>query len=76
MSEEQDKTGAQGRTLTMMRPSGKVLIESIEYGDRLKSGWADAGEEEFPFQHQLSKAERDGYTRNENHPKIHRGLTG
>ncbi len=45
MSEEQDKTGAQGRTLTMMRPSGKVLIEGIEYGARLKSGWADAGEE-------------------------------
>ena len=45
MSEEQDKTGAQGRTLTMMRPSGKVVIEGTEYGARLKSGWADAGEE-------------------------------
>ncbi len=45
MSEEPDKTGAQGRTLTMMRPSGKVLIEGVEYGARLKSGWADAGEE-------------------------------
>ncbi len=28
-----------------MRPSGKVLIEGIEYGARLESGWADAGEE-------------------------------
>ncbi len=45
MSEEPDKTGAQGRTLTVLRPSGKVLIEGIEYGARLKSGWADAGEE-------------------------------
>ena len=45
MNEEQDKTGAQGRTLTMMRPSGKVSIEGIEYDARLKSGWADAGEE-------------------------------
>ena len=45
MSEEQDKIGAQGRTLTMMRPSGKVVIEGTEYGARLKSGWADAGEE-------------------------------
>ncbi len=45
MSEEPDKIGAQGRTLTVMRPSGKVLIEGTEYGARLKSGWADAGEE-------------------------------
>ena len=45
MSEEPDKTGAQGRTLTLMSPSGKVLIEGIEYGARLKSGWADAGAE-------------------------------
>ncbi len=45
MSEEPDKTGAQGRTLTVMSPSGKVLIEGTEYGARLKSGWADAGED-------------------------------
>ncbi len=45
MSEEPDKTGAHGRTLTTMSPSGKVLIEGTEYGARLKSGWADAGEE-------------------------------
>ena len=45
MSKEPDKTGAQGRTLTVMRPSGKVLLEGIEYDARLKSGWVDAGEE-------------------------------
>ena len=45
MNEVPDKTGAHGRTLTMMSPSGKVLIEGTEYGARLKSGWADAGED-------------------------------
>ena len=45
MSEEPDKTGALGRATTPMSPSGKVLVEGIEYGARLESGWADAGEE-------------------------------
>ena len=45
MSEEQPATGALGRAITPMSPSGKVLIEGTEYGARLKSGWADAGQE-------------------------------
>ncbi len=45
MTEEQAKHCARDRTLTTLLPSGKVLIEGIEYSARLKSGWADAGEE-------------------------------
>ncbi len=45
MADEQPTTGERGRAITPMYPSGKVLIEGTEYGARLKSGWADAGEE-------------------------------
>ncbi len=45
LNEEEPTTGTRGRAITPMSPSGKVLIEGIEYGARLKSGWADAGEE-------------------------------
>ncbi len=45
MSEEQPTTGARGRSITPMVPSGKVLIDGIEYSARLKSGSADSGDE-------------------------------
>ena len=45
MSEEQPATGARGRAITTMMPSGKVLIDGIEYSARLKSGSADSGDE-------------------------------
>ncbi len=45
MNEEQPKTGARGREITPMMPSGKVLIDGIEYSARLKSGSAESGDE-------------------------------
>ena len=42
MSEEQPTNGARGRAIT---PSGKVLIDGIEYGARFESGYADSGDE-------------------------------
>ena len=45
MSDEQPTTGARGRAITPMMPSGKVLIDGIEYSARLKSGFADSGDE-------------------------------
>ncbi len=42
MSEEQPATGTLGHAIT---PSGKVLIDGIEYSARFKSGFADSGEE-------------------------------
>ena len=36
--------GAQGRTLTKLLPSGKVLIDSVEYNARVKQGWVDKDE--------------------------------
>ncbi len=45
MTEEQPTTGARGRAITPMMPSGKVLIDGIEYSARLKSGSADSGDE-------------------------------
>ena len=45
MSEEKPATGTRGRAITPMFPSGKVLIEGVEYGARLKSGYADSGDE-------------------------------
>ncbi len=45
MSEEKPATGTRGRAITPMYPSGKVLIEGVEYGARLKSGYADSGDE-------------------------------
>ncbi len=44
-SEEKPATGTRGRAITAMLPSGKVLIEGVEYGARLKSGYADSGDE-------------------------------
>ena len=41
-SEEKPATGTRGRAITPMYPSGKVLIEGVEYGARLKSGYADS----------------------------------
>ena len=45
MSEEQPATGALGRAITPMMPSGKVLIDGVEYSARFKSGFADSGDE-------------------------------
>ena len=45
MNEEKSATGTRGCTITPMMPSGKVLIDGIEYGARLKSGSADSGDE-------------------------------
>ncbi len=45
MSDEQPATGARGRVITPMFPSGKVLIDGVEYSARFKSGFADAGDE-------------------------------
>jgi len=45
MNEEQPATGARGRAITPMMPSGKVLIDGIEYSARFKSGFADSGDE-------------------------------
>ena len=45
MNEEQPATGTRGRAITPMVPSGKVLIDGIEYSARLKSGSAESGAE-------------------------------
>ncbi len=45
MSEEKPATGTRGRAITAMLPSGKVLIDGVEYSARLKSGFADPGDE-------------------------------
>ena len=45
MNEEHPTTGARGRAITPMMPSGKVLIDGIAYNARLKSGSADSGDE-------------------------------
>ncbi len=45
MDEEQPMTGARGRAITPMMPSGKVLIDGITYSARFKSGFADSGDE-------------------------------
>ena len=45
MTEEQAKPGARGRTLTTLLPSGKVLIDGVEYNARVQGGWADKGED-------------------------------
>ena len=36
---------ARGRAITPMYPSGKVLIDGVEYSARFKSGFADSGDE-------------------------------
>ncbi len=45
MTEEQPQSGARGRALTPMVPSGKVLIDGVEYQARHRGGWADPDEE-------------------------------
>ena len=45
MSEEQPQSGARGRVLTPMGPSGKVLIDGVEHQARFRGGWADPDEE-------------------------------
>ena len=45
MNEEQPATGARGRAITPMMPSGKVLIDGIEYQATFKSGYAESGDE-------------------------------
>ncbi len=44
MNEEQPTTGARGRASTPMYPSGKVLINGVEYSARFKSGFAEFGD--------------------------------
>ena len=44
MSEGQPAIGALGRAITPMRPSGKVMIDGIEYSARFK-GFAESGDE-------------------------------
>ncbi len=45
MNEEKPTDGERGRAITAMSPSGKVLIDGVEYSARLKSGFADPGDE-------------------------------
>ncbi len=45
MTEEQAKPGARGRTLTTLVPSGKVLIDGVEYNARVQRGWVDKDED-------------------------------
>ena len=45
MSEEQPAIGTRGRTITPMKPTGKVLIDGVEYSARFKSGFANSGDE-------------------------------
>ncbi len=45
MTEEQPTSGERGRAITPMLPSGKVLIDGVEYSARFKSGFADSGDE-------------------------------
>ena len=45
MTEEQPTSGDRGQAITAMLPSGKVMIDGVEYNARFKSGFADAGDE-------------------------------
>ncbi len=45
MTEEQPTGGERGRAITPMYPSGKVLIDDVEYNARCKSGCANSGDE-------------------------------
>ena len=45
MTEEKPTGGERGRAITPMLPSGKVLIDGVEYSARCKSGCADSGDE-------------------------------
>ena len=45
MADEPPTTGERGRAITPMYPSGKVLIDGVEYSARIKSGFAESGDE-------------------------------
>lgn len=45
MSEGRPAAGERGRAITTLSPSGKVLVDGIEYNARLKSGFAESGDE-------------------------------
>ena len=45
MYEEQPTSGARRRAITPMMPSGKVLIDGIEYSATFKSGYAESSDE-------------------------------
>ena len=45
MTDKQPTSGEGGRAMTPMTPSGKVVIDGVEYNARLKSGSADSGDE-------------------------------
>ncbi len=45
MTEVQPTSGERGRAITPMLPSGKVLIDGVEYSARLKSGSGNPGDE-------------------------------
>ncbi len=45
MTEGQPTSGERGRAITPMLPSGKALIDGVEYSARFKSGFADPGDE-------------------------------
>ena len=45
MNEEKSATGTRGCTITPMMPSGKVLIDGIEYSATFKSGYAESSDE-------------------------------
>ena len=45
MADEQPTLGQSGRAITPMYPSGKVLIDGVEYNARFQSGFANSGDE-------------------------------
>ena len=44
-TDEQPTNGERGRAITSMFPSGKVMIDGVEYSARFKSGFAESGDE-------------------------------
>lgn len=45
MTDEHLVIGKRGRAITPMCPSGRVLIDGAEYAARLKSAFAESGDE-------------------------------
>ena len=45
MNKGQPTAGERGCVITPMSPSGKVLIDGVQYSARLKSDFADSGDE-------------------------------
>ncbi len=45
MNDERPATGACGRAITPMMPGGTVLIDGVEYSARIRSGFAESGDE-------------------------------